>query len=83
MKAAELWFEKKKVHLSNKIQLENAFAGSVKSAQGAVSVARLFLANFREELAAAQSVLLAKEAAIARLTKELSETQARMSDMRG
>ncbi|XP_068514360.1 forkhead-associated domain-containing protein 1 isoform X2 [Anas acuta] len=36
-----------------------------------------------EELAAAQSVLLAKEAAIARLTKELSETQARMSDMRG
>ncbi|XP_071883180.1 forkhead-associated domain-containing protein 1 isoform X3 [Anas platyrhynchos] len=36
-----------------------------------------------EELAAAQSVLLTKEAAIARLTKELSETQARMSDMRG
>ncbi|XP_035200711.1 forkhead-associated domain-containing protein 1 isoform X3 [Oxyura jamaicensis] len=36
-----------------------------------------------EELAAAQSMLLAKEAAIARLTKELSETQARMSDMRG
>lgn len=74
---------KNRVHLSNKIQLENACAGSVKSAQGAVSVARLFLVNFREELAAAQSVLLAKEAAIARLTKELSETQARMSDMRG
>nr|XP_047923259.1 forkhead-associated domain-containing protein 1 [Anser cygnoides] len=36
-----------------------------------------------EELAAAQNMLLAKEAAIARLTKELSETQARMSDMRG
>lgn len=65
------------------MQLENVCAGSVKSAQGAVSVARLFLVNFREELAAAQSVLLAKEAAIARLTKELSETQARMSDMRG
>ncbi|KAK4809849.1 hypothetical protein QYF61_021309 [Mycteria americana] len=39
--------------------------------------------KFREELAAAQSVLLAKEAVIAELTKELVETRARMSDMRG
>ncbi|EOB04747.1 Forkhead-associated domain-containing protein 1, partial [Anas platyrhynchos] len=69
--------EKENITLLEKIE------GSVKSAQGAVSVARLFLVNFREELAAAQSVLLTKEAAIARLTKELSETQARMSDMRG
>ncbi|XP_075376430.1 forkhead-associated domain-containing protein 1 [Mycteria americana] len=41
------------------------------------------LRKFREELAAAQSVLLAKEAVIAELTKELVETRARMSDMRG
>ncbi|KAM9270201.1 forkhead-associated domain-containing protein 1 [Morus bassanus] len=41
------------------------------------------LRKFREELAAAQSVLLSKEAIIARLTKELMETRARMSDMRG
>ncbi|KAM6336800.1 forkhead-associated domain-containing protein 1 [Alca torda] len=37
----------------------------------------------REELAAAQSALRSKEAIIAGLTKELGETRARMSDMRG
>ncbi|XP_031412550.1 forkhead-associated domain-containing protein 1 isoform X2 [Meleagris gallopavo] len=36
-----------------------------------------------EELAAMQSILQAKEATIVGLTKELSETRARMSDMRG
>ncbi|XP_068771711.1 forkhead-associated domain-containing protein 1 isoform X3 [Struthio camelus] len=36
-----------------------------------------------EELAAAQNAILSKEAVIARLTKELVETKARMSDMRG
>ncbi|OXB64374.1 hypothetical protein ASZ78_009957 [Callipepla squamata] len=36
-----------------------------------------------EELAAMQSILQAKEAAIVGLRKELSETRARMSDMRG
>ncbi|XP_064326626.1 forkhead-associated domain-containing protein 1 [Phalacrocorax carbo] len=41
------------------------------------------LRKFREELAAAQSMLLSKEAVIAGLTKELMETRARMSDMRG
>ncbi|XP_040980455.1 forkhead-associated domain-containing protein 1-like [Aquila chrysaetos chrysaetos] len=41
------------------------------------------LRELREELAAAQSTLLSKEAVIARLTKELAETRARMSDMRG
>ncbi|KAM6046183.1 LOW QUALITY PROTEIN: forkhead-associated domain-containing protein 1 [Theristicus caerulescens] len=41
------------------------------------------LRKFREELAAVQSVLLSKEAVIAGLTKELAETRARMSDMRG
>ncbi|XP_064893650.1 forkhead-associated domain-containing protein 1 isoform X4 [Columba livia] len=39
--------------------------------------------KFREELAAAQSILLSKEAVIAGLTRELVETRARMSDMRG
>ncbi|KAM6371340.1 forkhead-associated domain-containing protein 1 isoform 1-T1 [Pluvialis apricaria] len=41
------------------------------------------LRKFREELAAAQSELLSKEAIIAGLTKELGETRARMSDIRG
>ncbi|CAM9749925.1 unnamed protein product [Bubo scandiacus] len=41
------------------------------------------LRKFREELAAVQSTLLSKEAVIAGLTKELVETRARMSDMRG
>ncbi|XP_049664950.1 LOW QUALITY PROTEIN: forkhead-associated domain-containing protein 1 [Accipiter gentilis] len=41
------------------------------------------LRELREELAAARSTLLSKEAVIARLTKELAETRARMSDMRG
>ncbi|XP_074465546.1 forkhead-associated domain-containing protein 1 isoform X1 [Larus michahellis] len=41
------------------------------------------LRKFREELAAAQSALQSKEAVIAGLTKELGETRARMSDMRG
>ncbi|NWI30894.1 FHAD1 protein, partial [Sula dactylatra] len=48
-----------------------------------VRFAIIFLRKFREELAAAQSVLLSKEAVIAGLTKELMETRARMSDMRG
>ncbi|NWZ51795.1 FHAD1 protein, partial [Haliaeetus albicilla] len=48
-----------------------------------VRSAIIFLRELREELAAAQSTLLSKEAVIARLTKELAETRARMSDMRG
>lgn len=43
----------------------------------------IFVRKFREELAAAQSALQSKEAVIAGLTKELGETRARMSDMRG
>ncbi|NXI37325.1 FHAD1 protein, partial [Galbula dea] len=42
-----------------------------------------FLRRFKEELAAAQSMLLSKEAIIAGLSKELTETRARMSDLRG
>jgi len=42
-----------------------------------------FLGQIREELAAAQSMLLSKEAIITGLTKELAATRARMSDMRG
>ncbi|NWY60348.1 FHAD1 protein, partial [Chionis minor] len=45
--------------------------------------AMIFLRKVREELAAAQSALLSKEAIIAGLAKELGETRARMSDMRG
>ncbi|XP_027760858.1 forkhead-associated domain-containing protein 1 [Empidonax traillii] len=41
------------------------------------------LGKLREELAVAQRVLLEKEAFIGRLTRELSESRARMSDMRG
>lgn len=46
-------------------------------------IAVIFFRKFREELAAAQSILLSKEAVIAGLTRELVETRARMSDMRG
>ncbi|XP_051493060.1 forkhead-associated domain-containing protein 1 isoform X5 [Apus apus] len=41
------------------------------------------LREFQEELAAAQNMLLSKEAIIAAMTRELMETRARMSDMRG
>ncbi|XP_033375254.1 forkhead-associated domain-containing protein 1 [Parus major] len=41
------------------------------------------LRKLQEELAAAQGTLLEKRAVISRLSRELSETRARMSDMRG
>ncbi|KFO98887.1 Forkhead-associated domain-containing protein 1, partial [Calypte anna] len=41
------------------------------------------LRKFQEELAVLQSTLLSKDTIITRLTKELMETRARMSDMRG
>ncbi|KAF4795788.1 forkhead-associated domain-containing protein 1 isoform X1 [Turdus rufiventris] len=41
------------------------------------------LRKLQEELAVAQGTLLEKKAIISRLTRELSETRARMSDMRG
>ncbi|XP_032565082.1 forkhead-associated domain-containing protein 1 [Chiroxiphia lanceolata] len=41
------------------------------------------LRELQEELAVAQSTLLEKEAFIGRLTRELSESRARVSDMRG
>ncbi|XP_027513739.1 forkhead-associated domain-containing protein 1 [Corapipo altera] len=41
------------------------------------------LRKLQEELAVAQSMLLEKEAFIGRLTRELSESRARVSDMRG
>ncbi|NXN50215.1 FHAD1 protein, partial [Rynchops niger] len=53
------------------------------SCKRTVRFAMIFVRKFREELAAAQSALRSKEAVIARLTKELGETRARMSDMRG
>ncbi|KAM9521232.1 forkhead-associated domain-containing protein 1 [Guaruba guarouba] len=39
--------------------------------------------KFREELVMAQNMLLSKEAVITGLTKELAETRARLTDMRG
>ncbi|XP_064586958.1 forkhead-associated domain-containing protein 1 isoform X1 [Zonotrichia leucophrys gambelii] len=41
------------------------------------------LRKLREELAVVQGMLLEKKAVISRLSRELSETRARMSDMRG
>ncbi|XP_066190268.1 forkhead-associated domain-containing protein 1 [Sylvia atricapilla] len=41
------------------------------------------LGKLQEELAVAQGLLLEKKAVISRLSRELSETRARMSDMRG
>ncbi|NXM91595.1 FHAD1 protein, partial [Oenanthe oenanthe] len=45
--------------------------------------ALIFPRKLQEELAVAQGTLLEKKAIISRLTRELSETRARMSDMRG
>ncbi|NWX32928.1 FHAD1 protein, partial [Notiomystis cincta] len=49
----------------------------------AVRFALIFPRKLQEELAVAQCMLLEKKALISRLTRELSETRARMSDMRG
>ncbi|NXC52128.1 FHAD1 protein, partial [Aleadryas rufinucha] len=49
----------------------------------AVRFALIFPRKLQEELAVAQGTLLEKKAVISRLTRELSETRARMSDMRG
>ncbi|NXG72308.1 FHAD1 protein, partial [Baryphthengus martii] len=59
---------------------QEGVCGSFKST---VSLAIIFLRRFRVELAAMQSTLLSKEAVIAGLTKELTETRARMSDLKG
>ncbi|NXQ60282.1 FHAD1 protein, partial [Anthoscopus minutus] len=48
-----------------------------------VRCALIFPRKLQEELAMAQSTLLEKKAVISRLSRELSETRARMSDMRG
>ncbi|NXE96848.1 FHAD1 protein, partial [Menura novaehollandiae] len=49
----------------------------------AVRLALIFPRKLQEELAVAQCMLLEKKAVIGRLTRELLETRARMSDMRG
>lgn len=49
----------------------------------AVRSALIFPRKLREELAVVQGRLLEKKAVISRLSRELSETRARMSDMRG
>ncbi|NWW47242.1 FHAD1 protein, partial [Pedionomus torquatus] len=64
-------------------KLEEEKAVLVEKMEGKKGSAMIFLRKFQEELAAAQRVLLSKETIIAGLTKELGETRARMSDMRG
>ncbi|NXS90161.1 FHAD1 protein, partial [Erpornis zantholeuca] len=49
----------------------------------AVRFALIFPRKLQEELAVVQGMLLEKKAVISRLTRELLETRARMSDMRG
>ncbi|NXA79188.1 FHAD1 protein, partial [Thryothorus ludovicianus] len=49
----------------------------------AVRAALILPRKLQEELAVAQGTLLEKKAVISRLSRELSETRARMSDMRG
>ncbi|NXM14730.1 FHAD1 protein, partial [Ploceus nigricollis] len=48
-----------------------------------VRCALIFPRKLQEELAVVQGTLLEKKAVISRLSRELSETRARMSDMRG
>ncbi|XP_027592170.2 forkhead-associated domain-containing protein 1 isoform X1 [Pipra filicauda] len=63
--------------------------GAHRSASGAwlevcpAMESHICLRKLQEELAMAQSMLLEKEAFIGRLTRELSESRARVSDMRG
>ncbi|NXA43145.1 FHAD1 protein, partial [Eudromia elegans] len=52
------------------------------SKKSLLDLAVVFLVTFRE-LAAAQKAILSQEAVIAGLTKELAETKAQMSDMKG
>ncbi|NXJ43742.1 FHAD1 protein, partial [Ciconia maguari] len=75
--------EEENAALLEKMEGRRAQAPCHESFKCAVRFALICLRKFHEELAAAQSVLLAKEAVIAELTKELVETRARMSDMRG
>lgn len=49
----------------------------------AVRCALIFPRKLQEELAVTQGTLLQKKAVISRLSRELLETRARMSDMRG
>ncbi|NWR45562.1 FHAD1 protein, partial [Regulus satrapa] len=49
----------------------------------AVTPALIFPRNLQEELAVAQDTLLERKAVISRLSRELSESRARLSDMRG
>ncbi|NXI20355.1 FHAD1 protein, partial [Irena cyanogastra] len=49
----------------------------------ALRPALIFPRKLQEELAVVQATLLEKKAVISRLSRELSETRARMSDMRG
>ncbi|KAM9370152.1 forkhead-associated domain-containing protein 1 [Phaethornis superciliosus] len=79
--------EEEKVALLEKMEGSGGDAG--KSTPGAqlelcpAMESQSCLREFQEELAVLQSTLLSKDTIITRLTKELMETRARMSDMRG
>ncbi|NWW19753.1 FHAD1 protein, partial [Falcunculus frontatus] len=76
--------EEEKAALVEKMQHRKVCMGSLKwGFPMAVRFALIFPRKLQEELAVAQGMLLEKKAAIGRLTRELSETRARMLDMRG
>ncbi|XP_071622827.1 forkhead-associated domain-containing protein 1 isoform X2 [Heliangelus exortis] len=79
--------EEEKVTLLEKMEGSGGDAGkSTPGAQLEVCPAmesQSCLRGFQEELAVLQNTLLSKDTIITRLTKELMETRARMSDMRG
>ncbi|KAM4885973.1 LOW QUALITY PROTEIN: forkhead-associated domain-containing protein 1 [Sylvia borin] len=70
-------------------QMEGLQCDAHRSASGAwleicpAMESHVCLGKLQEELAVAQGTLLEKRAVISRLSRELSETRARMSDMRG
>ncbi|XP_032935787.2 forkhead-associated domain-containing protein 1 [Catharus ustulatus] len=70
-------------------KLEGLQCDAYRSASGAwlgicpAMESHVCLRKLQEELAVAQGTLLEKKAIISRLTRELSETRARMSDMQG
>lgn len=76
--------KKECVSVNQEMQHRKVCMGSLKGGCSmAVGFALIFPRKLQEELAVAQGMLLEKKAVIGRLSRELSETRARMSDMRG
>ncbi|NWX40996.1 FHAD1 protein, partial [Steatornis caripensis] len=83
VKQQQKTLEEENAALVEKMEGRCAQAPCEGSLKGIERFALIFHRKFREELVAAQQALLSKEAVIAGLTRELAETRARMSDMRG